>query len=250
MFFSYSAFHAVRVADRATRTAIDALGVADAGDCSATRAVRIRDFDDLRWQSKLVLHRTCIVHCCVIEGVTMKHVISVVFLILGVASVGYVQAERYEGDGAWAVFEYGKGTTLILALEIFRENPDKGARPAFMVNYGDKDGCFVSFGLAMLSNDIPKRMTRLEVLSGLKQVIEQSDFLADSEVLAKRDGRVQALDMGGIIYARALIDTDVLAAFMLAKDGAIRVRNKDASIMFDMYGFKDTITTVLDNRCK
>jgi len=119
-----------------------------------------------------------------------------------------------------------------------------------MVNYGDKDGCFVSFGLAMLSNDIPKRMTRLEVLSGLKQVIEQSDFLADSEVLAKRDGRVQALDMGGIIYARALIDTDVLAAFMLAKDGAIRVRNKDASIMFDMYGFKDTITTVLDNRCK
>ncbi len=180
----------------------------------------------------------------------MKHVMLIAFLILVIVSASFVQAEQYKGDGAWAVSEYGKNIVLVFALNIFRENPDKGAIPCFMVNYGYKDGCFVSFGLTMFVKDIPKQLNKKVMLDGLRSILEHSDFLADDKVLSRQDIRVQALDMGTFIYARTLIDANALAAFMLAKKGAIKIRNKDAVIVFDMYGFKKTINRIMDIHCK
>ena len=180
----------------------------------------------------------------------MRHIMLILILIFGIVTVDNVQAEKYKGDGSWVVYEYGEGIVFVSALDIFRENPDKGATPTFMVNYNDKDGCYVSLGLIIFAKDIPEQSNKKEMLSMLKSLLEQADFLADDEVLASKDDSVQALDMGGVLYARKIIDSDALAAFMLAKNGMIRIRNRDAVIEFSMFGFNKTINQIIDSHCK
>jgi hypothetical protein len=179
----------------------------------------------------------------------MKNFLSIVLLMLALVSAGYAQDEKYEGDGEWAVFEYSEDTVLILSLGIFRENPDEGARPTFMIN-NHKNGCYASFGLLLFEEDIPKQLSKKNMMEGLKNIIEQSDILADDEILTKKDSPAQVLDMGKFIYARILIDSDVLAAFMLSKEGAIRIKNQDAIIGFSMFGFEKTINRLVESRCK
>lgn len=160
-------------------------------------------------------------------------------------------AEKYIGDGDWIVIEWSKGIILVVAVDIYRERPDKGARPTFMVNYyDDEGGCNVSLGLSMLVEDIPKQVNKKEALGMLSSVMETIIFMADDEILSRTNGGVQALDMGGIVYARKLIDSDTLAAFMTADIGTIRAKNKDAVIKFSMRGFENTINHIVDTHCR
>lgn len=179
----------------------------------------------------------------------MKILLSFIFLI-GLISSPCTIAEQYKGDGAWAVMEYGKNTTLVHSVDIYRKDSDKGARPTFMLNYGGNTGCHISLGLTMFVSDIQQPFSKQQMLSLLKTTLENSDFIADSQVLKTNDDSVQALDMGGFIFVRKLINADSLAAFMLAKTGTIKIRNQDLVIKFNMYGFKKTIDKIVATHCK
>jgi hypothetical protein len=180
----------------------------------------------------------------------MKNTWTILILICGFLFPVHAQAARSTGDGAWAVGEYGKETVFLHAVDIYREDPDKGARPTFMVNFGGKKGCYVSLGLTMLAEDIPRQISKKEMLDGLKRLMEQSEFLADKEILTIRDAPVQAVDMGGVIYVRKIIDSDSLASFMLAKIGVIRIKNKDAVIKFSMLGFDTAMKKIMNAHCR
>ena len=158
-------------------------------------------------------------------------------------------AKDYTGDGSWAVFEYGKGTTFALATEVYRPSTDKGAIPAFMVNYGSGKGCHFSAGLFLFSDEIPNGVTKKQMVEILGKTVQKSDILADKEVIELKGNEVQSLDMGRFIYARKLIDSNALVAFMSAKKGTFRIRGHDAVISFSMNGFKKTIDRIAKTRC-
>ncbi len=182
----------------------------------------------------------------------MKTVTKLVLIVVFAISVGHAQAEPYEGDGAWAVYEYAEGIVLVLSLGVYREDPDRGARPTFMINYNDKGGCIVSFGLSMSKEDMPPSLSNnaAGALRMLKTVVEQADFLADDELLAGRFSDVQALDIGISIYARTAISSDTLAAFMGATNGTLRLKNQDAVIKFDTYGLDKTMIKLVNKYCQ
>lgn len=179
----------------------------------------------------------------------MKYTLTVITFISGLIFSGLLHSEKYNGDGAWAVYKYTDGIILIQSVNIYRETPDKGARPTFMVNYGGKSGCYVSVGLTMEVKDLPTQVNKNQMLGALKGVMEQSDLLADEKILITRDSKVQALDLGRIIYARKVIDSDSLAALMLAKDGAIKIKNRDSYIQFSMHGFRNVINKIVPAYC-
>lgn len=158
-------------------------------------------------------------------------------------------ANDYTGDGSWAVFEFGRGTTFVLAAEVYRPSTDKGAIPAFMVNYGNVKGCYFSVGLAIPSDQIPSGVTKKQMGEVLRQTLQRSEVLADREVIRFKDNDVQSLDMGKFFYARKLIDSDALVAFMVAKKGTYRIRGEDLVISFSMNGFKKTIDRIVKTRC-
>ena len=144
-----------------------------------------------------------------------------------------------------------RGGVLVISLDIYRENPDKGAIPTFMINYGSESGCFLSFGLTMFKHDLPPMLSNnlTDALGMLKTVIEQSDFLADDKLLTGRSNDVQALDMGDFLYARAAINADTLTDFMLANDGLIRFQNNDSVIMFNLFGLEMTMNKLITTYC-
>ncbi len=177
-----------------------------------------------------------------------------IFLIFGMITcalnVMILHAESSKGHGAWGVIEYEKDITLVISLGVYREEPDKGAIPTFMINK-DTSGCYISFGLSMLKKDIPQPLSskQSDVLRVLNNLVKHSDMFADEELLTGSNGDVQELDLGTSLYARKLIDADTLAAFMLANTGKISAKNKDAVIRFSMEGFEKTMNEVMDKNC-
>lgn len=181
----------------------------------------------------------------------VKKTLIYIFIVFSITFFGKLQAQSYTGDGAWAVFEPRAGMVLIFSLNIYREDPGKGVVPTFMVNYNEGKECFVSLGLSLLKDDFPPslRSNVSDAMSMLKGTIEQSDFLADRKLVARIGDNVQVLDFGVYIYARALINADTVVAFMMAEDGTIRINSLDSEVMFNMSGFGQTMSKILDMYC-
>lgn len=181
----------------------------------------------------------------------MNRIIVIAFLIACLTFTAFLQAKQaYQGDGSWAVIDYTGGSHLVISLGVYRDDPSKGALPTFMLNK-DSDGCYASFGLSMLKKDLPQTLSndQSDALRMLKTLVVSSDLYADDELLIGAKGEVQALDYGPSLYARKVIDTDTLAAFMLAKTGMMKVKNKDLVIRFSMNGFEKTMNTLMDEYC-
>jgi hypothetical protein len=161
-----------------------------------------------------------------------------------------VQAQSSVKHGDWEVQQYAEGTVLLSSLNVYDQDPGRGIRPTFMVNYGSDESCLVSFGLIISKGDLSSKISDTnEALTILKSVINQSGFFADDEFIPKTVNQVQAIDMGEFLYARTLINSDALAAFMSAKDGGLRTENEDTGIIFSMEGFDNIISKIIDEHC-
>lgn len=161
-----------------------------------------------------------------------------------------VQAQSSVEHGDWEVRQYAEGAVLVSALNVYGQDPGKGIRPTFMVNYGSDKSCLVSFGLLLSKGDLSSKISDTnEALTILKSVIKQSGFFADDEFIPKAVSQVQAIDMGEFLYARTLINSDALAAFMFAKNGGLRTENEDTVIIFSMEGFANIINKIIDEHC-
>lgn len=174
----------------------------------------------------------------------MKYIILFILFLINVHAI----AREYSGDGAWAIYNYNKDTTLITSLHIYRGNQDNGAKPTFMLNH-DQKKCTISFGLIFFTYNISDEQSKRDIFNALDFSIKQADFFADDEMVSKNSNDVQTLNLGGMIYSRRIISSDVLAAFMLAKNGQISIHGQDSSIAFNMNGLYKTMNNLIKKYC-
>jgi len=190
--------------------------------------------------------------CCYIlhRKSHMKRTSIFIFAIFISIFVFNVQAQSNQDYGDWEVRQYVKGAILVSALNVYGQDPGKGIRPTFMVNYGSDESCLVSFGLIISKSDLSSRINNTDAaLTILKSVIDQSGFFADDEFVPKAISQVQAIDMGEFLYARTKINADALSAFMSAKNGGLRTENEDSGFIFSMDGFDNIMSKIIDEHC-
>jgi hypothetical protein len=153
--------------------------------------------------------------------------------------------------GNWYVTSYQGEVFWIYPVDISSGGFFVDVSPSFMLSFGDKRKCYMSYGLTIPKDSALQGNRDKSINDGYtKSLLAKTEFIADNEAFSQTEDEIQESDFGIFYHARTLIGADTTTAFMFANTGRLRVEGSGIIMSFEMRGFREAVNKLINKYCE